>query len=100
MSYHNHISNRGNCGGCCFWSVQDVDDHDDDYQVEGICRRRAPVAIPSPEVSDDGEDVRGRYGLTAAWPRTFGETDWCGDYQIKDPGIAGRHIEGKEVTDA
>lgn len=72
------MEDRASCGSCAYW-VLEHDKSDDGYQNEGICRRRAPVALPSVDVTSDGTSPGGVYGLLAAWPRTFAE-DWCGDH--------------------
>ena len=69
----------GACGCCAYWDRVAVRG-DEGFQDEGLCRRHPPVAIPSLEVGDNGNDPTGVRGLIAAWPRTFGESDWCGEY--------------------
>jgi hypothetical protein len=73
------IGQKASCGCCCYW-VKVRDRSTEGYQSEGVCRRRAPIAIPSPHVLDDGTDAAGETGLLTAWPRTFDESDWCGEY--------------------
>ena len=71
----------GTCDPCTFWE-QVVDRSDEGYQSEGLCRRRAPSAIPRPDVMHDGSDAGGSQGMFAAWPRTFAESDWCGEWTV------------------
>lgn len=71
----------GACGCCAYFEREKP--VEDGYQEEGICRRRAPVAIASKIVDRSGESAERIYGHIAAWPRVFGETDWCGDYVVK-----------------
>lgn len=91
MSIPRHIRRRGSCYTCIFW--QKLLDRDDwDFQSEGICRRNAPVPIPSRSVSDAGEDEEGFQGLITAWPRTFADSDWCGQYRTASD-VRGREKE-------
>jgi hypothetical protein len=75
------IRNKAACGTCAYWQIV-AERSRDGYQDEGICRRRAPSAVPSADVCDQGEDAGGGRGLSAAWPRTFAEDDWCGEYRV------------------
>jgi len=77
---------KGACAECVFWERVAERDY---WQDEGVCRRRAPTAVPSSAIADDGEAKDGHYGLLAAWPRTFAETDWCGEFVCRDD-VAGR----------
>lgn len=79
MGIPRHILRRGSCYTCMFWQLV-IERDFMEFQDEGICRRQAPVAIPSRSVSDAGEDEEGLQGLVTAWPRTFQE-DWCGEYR-------------------
>jgi hypothetical protein len=74
------IGRRGNCGSCVYWEKVH---QEDEMQAEGICRRRAPIGVPSEYIQDNGKDPSGKYGLTTAWPRTFEEEDWCGEFVLK-----------------
>jgi hypothetical protein len=77
---------HGTCGACRYWQLVS-DKSADEYQSEGLCRRRAPVALPSKHVdySDKAESAIEKGaddpGLLTAWPRTFEESDWCGDWE-------------------
>ena len=72
--------NGGLCETCEFWFFDAK--KDEGFQREGVCRRRAPVAIPSELVDGAGDGIEGKQGLTAAWPRTF-EEDFCGDHVLR-----------------
>ncbi len=78
----------GTCFTCVWWQLV-VDRSPEGYQDEGLCRRHPPVAVASPRISDAGTDAMGAPGFVAAWPRTFSESDWCGDYKTT-ADIAGR----------
>ncbi len=70
------------CGECAYWErtrSRDAEQMED----EGLCRRRAPVAIGSADILPDGQGAEGIAGLLAAWPRTFQDADWCGDFRQK-----------------
>ncbi|NCY25076.1 MAG: hypothetical protein EBX37_09475 [Alphaproteobacteria bacterium] len=79
----------GSCETCTFWE-QVVDRTYEGYQSEGLCRRRAPAAVPRPDVLHDGRDVDGAQGMFTAWPRTFAESDWCGEWTVVSE-YGGRH---------
>jgi hypothetical protein len=66
-------------------------------QDEGLCRRHAPTAIPSTEISYDGDPLSGEPGLLAAWPRTCEETDWCGDFVVRADLDMGRENLPKDT---
>lgn len=85
------IERRARCAHCVYWDMV-ADRSIEEYQNEGLCRRRAPVAVASGEVNDVGADESGRAGAIAAWPRTFSESDWCGDYRGEDD-VRGRYKE-------
>lgn len=72
----------GTCCDCVFWQIV-LNRSIEGFQDEGLCRRRAPAAIPCSRLSTDGQDATGEQGMLAAWPRTFGESDWCGDYKVR-----------------
>jgi hypothetical protein len=72
--------NGSNCFACRYW--QQTGKENPDYQNEGICRRNAPIAIGSTAIDGDGDEpTSDKRGLLAAWPRTFGESDWCGEWR-------------------
>ena len=73
---------NGNCCHCVYWQMV-LDRSGEGYQDEGLCRRRAPSAIPCGRLNTDGQDATGEQGMLAAWPRTFGESDWCGDFKVR-----------------
>jgi len=77
---------KGACGLCVYWDLI-RERKDEGLQDEGLCRRRAPVAIASADIDFEGEDASGVVGLLAAWPRTFG-LDWCGDYRYCGPSVS------------
>lgn len=76
---------KESCCACRFWELV-RDRTEEGYQDEGLCRRQAPVAIGSPHVRYDGKeggaDGGADVGLLTAWPRTFGDSDWCGEWQV------------------
>lgn len=72
---------RGTCETCAFWELV-VDRTGEGYQNEGLCRRRAPTATPRPDVTYRGTDAAGAQGMFTAWPRTFAESDWCGEWSV------------------
>ena len=72
---------HGTCETCAFWELV-VDRTGEGYQSEGLCRRRAPAATPRPDVTYRGTDAAGAQGMFAAWPRTFAESDWCGEWSV------------------
>ena len=74
------IRGRSACEHCVYWERLELERPFIEAQDEGLCRRQAPIAIPSRSISDAGEDDGGVQGLIAAWPRTFQE-DWCGEYR-------------------
>lgn len=82
----------GACGQCVFWEARDDSARlaGEGYQAEGLCRRHPPVAIPSSKVQADGSDADGDVGCLARWPRTFAESDWCGEFSALAE-VAGRH---------
>ena len=82
----------GNCCVCNYWELTKRRG-EEGYQDEGICRRRAPVGIASPDISSEGKDSVGEYGMFVAWPKTF-ELDFCGDYESK------ADVRGKEKPPA
>lgn len=89
------IRNKAACGTCAYWQIV-TERSRDGYQDEGLCRRRAPVAMPSSDVAYDGTDGGGQQGLAAAWPRTFAESDWCGDWRVlSDLGGRDRPEDGR-----
>lgn len=51
------------CGNCKYWKRYSPEDD------RGECRRHSPVY-----------NIHG----TSRWPQTI-ETDWCGDFEKKDP---------------
>ena len=73
---------NGNCCHCVYWQMV-LQRSELGLQDEGLCRRRAPSAIPCSHLNTDGQDATGEQGLLTAWPRTFGESDWCGDYKAQ-----------------
>lgn len=77
------VSKTGSCLTCCYFELTRERTKWEGYQDEGICRRNAPIAIPSTFVTDNGTDPSGEYGILAAWPRVFAEADWCGQYQAE-----------------
>lgn len=79
----------GDCQSCAFWQLT-ADRTAEGYQNEGICRRHPPIAMPSTQIDPLGHTPAGGVGLIVAWPRTFGEEDWCGEYQ------ADKNSGGKE----
>lgn len=78
----------GACGECAFWdkALSLVQRRDEDrMQHEGLCRRGPPMAMPSPLVADDGMlAANGEEGMLVLWPRTFAESDWCGEWRSRD----------------
>ena len=72
---------HGTCETCAFWE-RIVDREQEGCQSEGLCRRRAPSATPRPDIIYDGRDADGAHGMFAAWPRTFAESDWCGEWTV------------------
>ena len=72
---------HGTCETCAFWEMV-VDRREEGYQSEGLCRRSAPTATPRPDIIHDGRDAAGAHGMFAAWPRTFAESDWCGEWTV------------------
>ena len=85
----------GTCETCAFWE-QVVDRSDEGCQSEGLCRKRAPSATPRPDVHD-GRDAGGAQGMFAAWPRTFAESDWCGEWTVISE-FGGRQCLGHNRT--
>jgi hypothetical protein len=85
-----HPRRVGSCGTCFYW--EPLEEIQPDYQVEGLCRRRAPLATPSSTVQANGESPDGRVGCLARWPRTFAESDWCGEFVVS-PDLTGRFRE-------
>jgi hypothetical protein len=80
---------RGTCVTCAHWELV-VDRAGEGCQDEGLCRRRAPVAVPRPDIMYDGRDADGAQGMFTAWPRTFADSDWCGDWTVISE-YGGRH---------
>lgn len=79
----------GHCGGCFYWDIEN-DRSGDGYQDEGVCRKRSPSPIPSDKINYLGENKnRDSPGYFVAWPITFGESDWCGEFVV-DPDLAGK----------
>lgn len=83
------IGRYGACGTCGYWQLV-KSRNEEGYEDEGVCRRRSPIGVPSPDLMQDGRDESGVYGMTVAWPRTFAESDWCGEFKIAED------IRGKE----
>ena len=75
------IEKKATCGTCVYWQLVNSRS-DEGYQDEGLCRRRAPAAIPSASVTYDGQDAGGQQALLTAWPHTCGESDWCGEWRV------------------
>ena len=86
---------HGLCGACRYWQLA-VDRSAEGYQDEGLCRRWAPIPVPSRDVDygdshvqmapiDKGGDSP---GILVAWPRTC-EEDWCGEW-VRSDRIAGQ----------
>ena len=90
------IERKAVCGTCVFWQLA-TSRSDDGYQDEGLCRRRAPSAIPSTSICSDGQDMGGEQGLLTAWPRTFSESDWCGEWKVRGE-YAGRNRPQAEAS--
>ena len=90
------IERKATCGTCVFWQLVS-NRSDDGYQDEGLCRRRAPSAIPSTGICSDGQDMGGEQGLLTAWPRTFCESDWCGEWKVRGE-YAGRNRSEEEAS--
>ena len=90
------IARKAACGTCVYWQLV-TSRSADGYQDEGLCRRRAPSAIPSTGVCGDGQGVGGEQGLLTAWPRTFSEGDWCGEWKVRGE-YAGRSRPKDEAS--
>lgn len=84
---------KGCCAVCRFWETT-ANREAEGYQNEGICRRRAPIGIPTLLVDESGmarNDTT--YGATVGWPKTF-EEDWCGEWECRSD------LRGKYKTKA
>lgn len=77
------------CAFCTYWQLV-VERSGEGFQDEGICRYNPPIAIPSIELSEKGDDPSGDRGVLTAWPRTFSESDWCSKYRSRNEYVLGR----------
>jgi hypothetical protein len=82
---------KENCCTCLYWQMV-KNRSAEGFQDEGLCRRNPPVAIPHTKLLSDGAGPDGVEGMLCAWPRTFGESDWCGEWKCH-PEYAGRYKE-------
>lgn len=84
----------GACGTCYFWELQN-ERTGEGYQNEGVCRKRPPSPIPSDKINFLGENEnRDGPGYFVAWPITFEESDWCGEFVV-NPEWGGKPKEEK-----
>src|SRR5690348_4774080 len=73
---------EASCLACEFWELI-LSRHEEGFQDEGLCRRNAPMPISSERIGGDGTAQDGTEGWFVAWPRTFAQSDWCGQYVPK-----------------
>lgn len=87
------IGRKAACGTCSYWE-KIADRSADECEDEGLCRRHAPVAIASVSMLYDGTDASGEKGHLVAWPRTFADSDWCGDFALRADLLGRLRIPG------